>query len=220
MKRRLKILNQEIEQYVEQIYPKDADIERALEGIRNAGMPEISVNPGYGRLLTLLVKMSGAKTLLEIGALGGASGIYLSRGLPANGRLISLELKQEFAEMAHKHMKAAGFGDVVEYRIGEALDHLEQLKQEGVRIDFFFIDADKGNYPNYLDYAMQLANPGAIIVADNTLLKGRVADPERHSPSVDAMRKFNQQIAEDPRLDSTLLPAYDGLAIARVKQST
>lgn len=207
-----------VENYVESIYPIDEDIERTLHGIRDAKMPEISVNAGYGRLLTLLVKMSHARTILEIGALGGASSIYLSRGLGHDGRLISLELKEEFAEVARKHVNQAGFADKVEYRIGEALHHLDLLKKDGSKFDFFFIDADKGNYPNYLDYAIQLANPGAIIVADNTLLKGRVADPTRQSPSVDAMRLFNKRIAEDPELDSTMLPSYDGLAIARVKK--
>lgn len=207
-----------IEDYVESIYPRDEDIERTLQGIREAGMPEISIDPGYGRLLTLLVQMSQAKSILEIGALGGASGIYLARGLSEDGSLFSLELKEEYAQIARKHLQEAGLAHKVQHFIGEALHHLEQFKKEHLKFDFFFIDADKGNYPNYLNFAIELAHPGAIIVADNTLLRGRVADPDRHSPSVDAMRLFNKRIAEDPMLDSTILPAYDGLAIARVKK--
>lgn len=205
------------EQYVESLYTRDNDLVRAEEGIRANGMPEISISPGYGRLLTMLVQMSGAKHVMEIGALGGYSGICLARGLGHDGKLVSLELKQEFADVAKKHLTAAGHGDKVEYRIGEALSSLEQLGREGMRFDFFFIDADKENYPNYLEWALKLANPGAVIAGDNTLLHGRVMDEDTSSPSVDAMRQFNERIASDERLISTILPAYDGLAVAVVK---
>ncbi len=205
------------EQYAESLYEKDADLVRVLEGIRANGMPEISIAAGYGRLLTMLARIQGAKRILEIGALGGYSGICLARGLSEEGMLISLELKEEFAAVARKHLTDAGLGDKVEYRIGEALDSLKQLEQEGIRFDFYFIDADKGNYVNYLEWAIRLANPGAVIVGDNSLMRGRVIDPKVTSNSVQVMRKFNQMIAADPRLESTLLPAYDGLCIARVK---
>jgi predicted O-methyltransferase YrrM len=205
------------EQYAESLYEEDADLVRVLEGIRANGMPEISIAAGYGRLLTMLARMKGAKRILEIGALGGYSGICLARGLSEEGRLISLELKEEFAAVARKNLTDAGLGDKVEYRIGEALDSLKQLEQEGIRFDFYFIDADKGNYVNYLEWAIRLANPGAVIVGDNSLMRGRVIDPKVTSNSVQVMRKFNQMIAADPRLESTLLPAYDGLCIARVK---
>jgi predicted O-methyltransferase YrrM len=205
------------EQYAESLYEEDADLVRVLEGIRANGMPEISIAAGYGRLLTMLARMKAAKRILEIGALGGYSGICLARGLSEEGRLISLELKEEFAAVARKHLTDAGLGDKVEYRIGEALDSLKQLEQEGIRFDFYFIDADKGNYVNYLEWAIRLANPGAVIVGDNSLMRGRVIDPKVTSNSVQVMRKFNQMIAADPRLESTLLPAYDGLCIARVK---
>ncbi len=106
--------------------------------------------------------MSGAQKVLEIGALGGYSGICLARGLDAEGRLTSLELKDDYAQLAHRHLTEAGLGDKVEYRVGEALDSLKLLEEEGRRFDFFyFIDADKGNYPNYLEYAIRLSNPGA-----------------------------------------------------------
>lgn len=205
------------EQYVESLYEADPHLERVKEGIRANNMPEISIAPGYGRLLTLLVRMSGAKRILEIGALGGYSGICLARGLGKDGKLTSLELEQKYADLAYRHLQEAGLGDKVEYRVGEALVSLEQLEREGARFDFFFIDADKGNYPNYLEWAIKLANPGAIIAGDNTLLHGRVMDQEQQSNSVKAMREFNRKMATDPRLESTILPAYDGLAIARVK---
>ncbi|MEF3305461.1 O-methyltransferase [Paenibacillus sp. GYB003] len=208
---------QTADRYVESLYEADGDLERVAESIRERGMPEISVAPGYGRLLTMLVRLSGAKRVLEIGALGGYSGICLARGLGADGKLVSLELKEEFAAVARANVERAGFGGKVEYRIGEALASLERLKDEGAAFDFFFIDADKGNYVNYLDFAIRLANPGALILGDNALLHGKTFDPGANGESARVMREFNRRIATDPRLESTILPAYDGLCIARVK---
>jgi predicted O-methyltransferase YrrM len=205
------------EAYTESLYGKDEVLESVLESIRESGMPEISVKPGYGRLLTLLVRISGAKRVLEIGALGGYSGICLARGLPAGGRLVSLELREEYAALAHENLRKAGYGDYVEYRTGEALPSLEKLGEEGNKFDFFFIDADKGNYPNYLQWAIRLGNPGALIVGDNTLLHDKVMNPNEQGNNVRQMREFNRLIAEHPQLESVMLPAYDGLAVARLK---
>jgi caffeoyl-CoA O-methyltransferase len=205
------------ESYMEGLYEEDAVLTRVKEVIVAHNMPEISIAPGYGRLLTMLVTMIGAKRVLEIGALGGYSGICLARGLKEGGKLISLELKQDFADLAKRNVTDAGLGDFVEYRIGEALHHLNELLERGERFDFFFIDADKVNYPNYLELAIKLANPGAIIAGDNTLMRGKVVDEKQTKASVQAMRTFNQRIATDERLESTILPAYDGLALARVK---
>ncbi|OCT11935.1 methyltransferase [Paenibacillus pectinilyticus] len=205
------------ESYMEGLYEEDAVLTRVKEVIVAKNMPEISIAPGYGRLLTMMVTMIGAKRVLEIGALGGYSGICLARGLKEGGKLLSLELKQDFADVARDNVIEAGLGDFVEYRIGEALDHLNALLEQGERFDFFFIDADKVNYPNYLELAIKLANPGAIIAGDNTLMRGKVVDEKQTKASVQAMRTFNQRIANDPRLESTILPAYDGLALARVK---
>jgi predicted O-methyltransferase YrrM len=205
------------EEYVEGLFPEDDDLIRVKEGIRATGMPEISIALPYGRLLTMLVRMAGAKELLEIGALGGYSGVCLARGLGEVGRLTSLELRQDYADVAYSHMSAAGLGNRVQYRIGDAKDSLAELAGEGKSFDFFFIDADKEGYPDYLEWALTLANPGAIIVGDNTLLHGRVANSAKEGPSVVAMRVFNERMASDPRLESTILPAYDGLALAIVK---
>ncbi|CAH0117636.1 MULTISPECIES: O-methyltransferase [unclassified Paenibacillus] len=205
------------EQYMDALYPEDPVLERVKANIRELGMPEISVAPNYGRLLTLLVNLSGARQVLEIGALGGYSGICLARGLAEGGSLVSLELEEGYAAVAKRHLTEAGFGDRVSYRIGEALDSLAQLEREGAKFDFFFIDADKENYPNYLEWAIRLANPGAVIAADNTLLRGRTVNPDKNGPSVLAVRRFNEQIAQDERLQSAMLPAYDGLALAMVK---
>lgn len=203
--------------YVNQLYPEDEELQLVIEAIREHGMPEVSVAPAYGRLLTLLVQTAGARNILEIGALGGYSGICLCRGLPADGKLTSLELKEEYAALAGAHLEKAGFKDRVEYRIGPAADSLAALKREGRTFDFFFIDADKENYPLYLEYALELANPGALIAGDNCFLRGRTLNSEKNGPSVQAVRRFNEIIATDERLVSTLLPAYDGLILARVK---
>ncbi|PZD95927.1 O-methyltransferase [Paenibacillus sambharensis] len=205
------------EHYAESLYPPDADLQRAEEGIRAAGMPAISVAPAYGKLLTLLVRASGASSILEIGALGGYSGICLARGLGEGGMLTSLEVRHEYVDVAYAHMTAAGLGGKVNYLIGDARDSLAELAGDGKRYDFFFIDADKEGYPDYLEWCMKLALPGAIIAADNVFLKGRISNPEKQGPSVRAMRMFNERIAADERLDSTILPAYDGLALAVVK---
>jgi len=203
--------------YFDGLYERDPDLDRVTDRLSEAGMRDISVAAGYGRLLTFLVAASGAKRALEIGAFGGYSGICLTRGLPADGRLVSLELKPDFAKLAHTNLEAAGLGDKVEYLVGEAAVSLEKLMSEGARFDFFFIDADKENYPRYLEACIELANPGAIIAADNTLLRGKTIDENKQGPSVRAIRHFNRTIARDERLQGVHLPAYDGLALARVR---
>lgn len=207
------------EEYVESLYGKDEQLEKVRQSIRDQDMPEISVAPGYGRLLTLLVSMTKAQSVLEIGTLGGYSGICLARGLEDNGKLISLELSPEHAEVARVNLAEAGLSDRAEIRVGKALDLLRQLDEEGMRFDLVFIDADKENYSNYLDWAMQLANSNVVIVADNSFMMkyGSVMDAEVQENNVQKIREFNDQIVSDPRLDSTILPAYDGLAIIRVK---
>ncbi|GAA0133816.1 O-methyltransferase [Paenibacillus sp. YSY-4.3] len=205
------------EQYSEELYAEDEQLNKVKQSIEESGIRDVSVVPGYGRLLTLLVKSSGAKAVLEIGALGGYSGICLARGISEGGKLLSLELKEENAALARGNMAAAGYGEIVDYLVGPALDSLIELERQGQRFDFFFIDADKENYPVYLEYAIKLALPGAIIAGDNTLLRGRTLNPDKNGPAVLAMRKFNEMIARDERLLSTFLPAFDGLALALVK---
>lgn len=205
------------EEYSEQLYTEDEILLQVKEAIVQAGMPQVSVEPGYGRLLQMLVSLSRSTSILEIGALGGYSGICMSRGLAPGGKLTSLELKAEYAEVARRNLELAGFGDVAEYRIGPAMESLKTLDEEGAKFDFFFIDADKLNYPSYLEYAIKLALPGAIIAGDNIFLRGRTLNTDRNGPAIQAVRNFNEMIAGDERLISTLLPAYDGLALAMVK---
>ncbi|MDQ0111807.1 O-methyltransferase [Paenibacillus harenae] len=205
------------EQYVDSLYAKDADLERVKTVLAERGMPDISVAEGYGRLLTMLVRLKGADSVLEIGALGGYSGICLARGMGEEGKLVSLELLQHYADVAKANMEAAGLGGKVEYLVGDAKASLARLAAEGRKFDFFFIDADKEGYPVYLDYAMELAKPGALIVGDNIFLRGRTIDDAKQGPAVRAVRSFNERIATDERLLSTVIPGYDGLAIAIVK---
>ncbi|MCL5116877.1 MAG: O-methyltransferase [Firmicutes bacterium] len=163
--------------------------------------------------------MTHSKSILEIGALGGYSGVWLARGLPEGGRLTSLELRPDYRDVAEANLRRAGLADRVSYRVGPAADSLEALRADGARFDFFFIDADKDNYPLYLDYALALAEPGALITADNTLQGGRVFDPKAQSSAVEAIRRFNQRVAEHPELTSLLLPIGDGLTVARYQPS-
>lgn len=204
-------------QYAESLLPEDPELEQVKASIRDNQVYDISVPAGYGKLLTLLVKISGAKNVLEIGALAGYSGICLARGFEGKGRLTSLELNEEYIQLAKTNLERAGFGECVEYRAGDAVESLKQLYAEGRRFDFFFIDADKINYSHYLDWALKLALPGAVIAGDNAFIKGKVYQEQFEGNSIQAMRSFNHRMLNDERLEGVLLPAYDGLAIARVK---
>ncbi|MOA00390.1 putative O-methyltransferase [compost metagenome] len=141
----------------------------------------------------------------------------MAKGFKEDGHIVSLEISEDNVELAKSNMEQAGFGDKVKYMVGPALDSLKVLESRGETFDFFFIDADKENYPNYLEYAIKLAAPGALIAGDNFLLRGRTLNEDKNGPSVQAIRKFNEMIATDDRLISTMLPAYDGLALAMVK---
>jgi predicted O-methyltransferase YrrM len=206
------------DEYLRELFPEDEALTYVRKTIVENGMPEISVPPELGRLLTLLGKALRAKHALEIGALGGYSGICLARGLQPGGTLTSLELNPQFAEIARNNIARAGLDVEIDMRIGPALDSLEQLHAEGRKFDIFFIDADKGNYPAYLEWAIRLANPGAIIAADNVLLQDRVLDDNNHDSSPTAVREFNRKLAADERIEPLLLPVRDGFALARVKE--
>lgn len=206
------------EEFVQSVVACEDEVLREIkEGILAHKMPPISVPPELGRLLTLLVRMSGAKRVLEIGALGGYSGVCLARGLGPDGTLTSLELSPQFADFAAANLAKAGFAGRVTYHVGEALATLDALQGEGARFDFVFIDADKPNYPYYLDRVMGLAEPGTVICADNILLGDRILALENADDSVVGMRKFLHRMGTDPRLEAVVLPVRDGFAIARVK---
>ncbi|WP_347552670.1 O-methyltransferase [Pseudalkalibacillus hwajinpoensis] len=209
------------DEYIRNLYGnEDSAIVTVNKSISQHGMPAISIKPEVARLLTLLVKMSKPRNVMEIGALGGYSGIVLAHALDKEGALTSLELEESYANVARENLTKAGFGDKVKYVIGPALQNMESLYSAGQHYDFFFIDADKGNYPAYLDMAIKLASPGAVIVADNTLQGDRVFDDKVEDESVNAIRTFNNKMANDERLESIIIPLCDGLTIGRVKSGT
>lgn len=207
-----------INEYIDSLFSsQDTILDEVISSIERNGMRPMSVSPSTGKLLTMLVSITGAKNVLEIGALGGYSGICLARGFEKGGNLTSLELEEEYAKLAHHNLAKAGFGDQVTYMTGPAIKSLEQLVKLQKRFDFFFIDADKENYVNYLNYCIDLAETGALIVTDNVLAKGSVVDanitPKRYTES---MKKFNEIVANHPQLQSILLPLGDGLTVSRI----
>ncbi|MEK4013554.1 O-methyltransferase [Peribacillus sp. FSL M8-0224] len=212
----------QINSYIDSLfYTKDDLLEEVIASIQENGMPSISVSPSSGKLLTMLISISGAKNVLEIGALGGYSGICLARGFGSEGKLTSLELKEEYAKLAYRNLTKAGFGDQVYYMTGEALQSLEKLARDNKKFDFFFIDADKDNYENYLQYCIKLAEPGALIVMDNVLARGSVADPDAEPKRHTAfMKSFNETVAKHPQLESMLIPIGDGLTLSKVIDQT
>jgi caffeoyl-CoA O-methyltransferase len=209
-----------IDSYVEGLFaPPDPALERALHQSRRAGLPEIHVSPNEGRLLRLLAEIAGAKRILEVGTLGGYSAIHLARALPEDGSLVSIELDERYAEVARENVAEAGLGDKVEVRVGDARKLLADMAEDARGpFDLTFIDADKGSYPEYLEWALRLSRPGSLILADNVIRGGSVIDPE--DGSARATREFNERLARDPRLSALILPLIrervDGLAIARV----
>ena len=206
----------------ERLVPPDPALEAALAASEAAGLPPIAVAPNQGKLLHLLARMVGARRILEIGTLGGYSTIWLARALPPDGRLITLEADPRHAEVAGANFLRAGLAEVVQVRVGRALDLLPQLAAEGADpFDLVFIDADKANTAAYLDWALRLTRVGGVIVADNVVREGAVIDPAARSADVRGIRRFFDALAAEPRLSATAIQTvgskgYDGLAIALV----
>ncbi|MEU4894701.1 O-methyltransferase [Streptomyces sp. NPDC044780] len=202
--------------------PSDPALDAALEHSTASGLPPHQVAPNQGKLLQLLARIQGARTVLEIGTLGGYSTIWLARALPEGGRLISLEADPRSAEVARANVARAGLGEVVEIRTGPALDSLPRLAEEGAGpFDLVFIDADKPNNPGYLEWALRLTRPGSLIIGDNVVRDGAVADPASTDPKVRGVRRFTELIAQEPRLTGTAIQTvgekgYDGFALALV----
>lgn len=204
--------------YIRSLFAQEDEMLQSIsKGLDERGLPQISVPAEIGKTLYLLVKMVGAKNILEVGSLGGYSSIWLARGLPEEGKLISLELDEVHARFAEENIQKAGLGNKVRFIVGDANESIDELINNDEKYDFFFIDADKPNYLTYLEKAIQLSRPGSVIVADNLFQEGRVFDLNDESPSPVAIREFNQMIASDPRLDSIILPIGDGLGVCRVK---
>lgn len=213
----------EVDGYVSGLLaPQDGVLEAALEAGVDAGLPEIQVSPPQARLLEILARSIGARTMLEFGTLAGYSTIWLARALPEGGRLITLEADSGYAEVARTNIANAGLSDLVELRVGPALEALPDLEAEGVGpFDFVFIDADKIHTPDYFTWALERTRPGGLIVADNVVRDGALADPESDDPTIPAQRRLHELIAADPRVTATTIQTvgskgYDGFTLALV----
>ena len=205
------------------LLPKDPVLERALAFNVSSGLPAIDVSPLQGKFLHLLAKLTGARRILEIGTLGGYSTICLARALGDGGHVISLELEEKHALVARKNIKDAGLTGRVEILVGAAMDSLLQLKAEkGEPFDFVFIDADKVNTRAYFECAVSVCRPGAVIVADNVVRKGEVANAASTDASVIGMRQFVEALAHDSRVEASGIQTvgtkgYDGFILIRVR---
>lgn len=234
-------MNQElwtaVDQYINQMLAEsDPALETALAESQKAGLPAINVAPNQGKMLHVLARAvlltrsaaggDGASpgSILEIGTLGGYSTIWLARAFPRGGRLITLEAEAKHAEVARANIARAGLSDVVELRLGRALDTLPVLAGEGQGpFDLIFIDADKPSYAEYFTWAVRLSRPGTLIVADNVVRKGAVADASTTDPLVQGIRRFNERVAADTRVRATAVQTvgskgYDGFSLIVVEK--
>jgi predicted O-methyltransferase YrrM len=210
----------------EHLLEADPVLDAALQDSEAAGLPPIAVTANQGKLLQLLLRLAGARTVLELGTLGGYSTIWLARALPAGGRLVTLEANPQYAEVALANIARAGLDKVVELRVGAALDTLPGLAAEGAGpFDAIFIDADKQNYPGYFEWALKLSRPGTLLIGDNVVRGGAILDPLAGDPSgdgiVQGVRRFYELLAAEPRVSATAIQTvgskgYDGFALAIV----
>lgn len=181
-----------------------------------AGLPEIQLSELDGRHLEILARMIGARKTVEIGTLGGYSGLFLLRGMGPEGHLFTFEISASNAQVAHRNFKLAGVDHQVSQYVGPALENLNQITSEGP-FDLVFIDADKGGYPQYLEWAERNLRPGGLVIGDNTFAFGRITEnlkaEEESAPSVLALRKFNSHLAQSPHFCTTIFPTGEGLTV-------
>jgi predicted O-methyltransferase YrrM len=200
----------------------EPSVERAIAAEHAAGLPAIEVSPNEGKFLYLLARIHGARSILEIGTFVGYSAIWLARALPAGGRLITLEADAAYAERARTNIARTGLAERIEVRVGAALDTLPRLAREGRGpFDLIFIDADKRNNPGYLEWSLRLSRAGTLIVADNVVRGGAVADTRCPDPDAQGVRRFNELVAGDTRLAATAIQTvgvkgWDGFALILV----
>jgi predicted O-methyltransferase YrrM len=213
-----------VDDYIaDRLLGEDRHLADALEANAAARLPAIDVSPAQGKFLYLLARAVTAKHILEVGTLGGYSAIWLARALAADGKLITLEIDPHHAEVARANLDRAGLGNKVDVRVGPALGTLAALTREkGPSFDFVFIDADKQNNANYVQAAIGLARPGALIVVDNVVREGRVLDAQSEDSAIQGTRRLFDMLAEESRLDATAiqtvgLKKWDGFVIALVK---
>jgi predicted O-methyltransferase YrrM len=200
----------------------DAVLEEVLRASTAAGLPQIHVSPSLGKLLHLLVRIQGARSVLEIGTLAGYSTIWLARGLPSGGKLITLESEPAHAEVARACFTQAGLSGIIDLRLGPALETLPQLAAEGSGpFDLIFIDADKPSYPDYFRWGLRLSHRGSIMIIDNVVRDGTVIDAGSDDPRVQGVRRLNELLAAEPRVSATTIQTvgskgYDGFTMVLV----
>jgi len=204
------------------LHSEDTALVAAREAADAAGMPRIEVSAQHAKLLSLLAAVSRAQRVLEIGTLAGYSTIALARGVAPAGRVVTLEYEPAHADVARASLERAGVADRVEIVVGAALDTLPRLAERGDSFDMFFIDADKENNPAYVEWAIRLAAPGALIVVDNIARNGRVLDPAPDDHQARAVRDMFVMMGEHPRLDTAAIQTvgtkgWDGFAVALVR---
>lgn len=214
------ILWTDVDEYFAGLFlPVDSALEETLDRSAAADLPPISVAPNQGKLLELLARMQRSRRILEIGTLGGYSTIWLARALPSDGRLVTLELEPLHAEVARKNIDRAGLGPLVDIRVGPANKSLQDLIDEDSEpFDFIFIDADKEGYPKYLELSLDLSRPGTVIVADNVVRDGEVANSTSTGERVQGVRAFLEMAAANDRIEGTAIQTvgskgYDGFAL-------
>ena len=212
-----------VDNYIADLFiQQDFALQAALDSSAAAGLPTINVSPSQGKLLHLLARVQGARKILELGTLGGYSTIWLARALPPDGRLISLEVDPKRAEIARANIARAELANMVEIKVGRAADSMQKLLAEGRGpFDLIFIDADKPSYAEYLQWSLKLSRPGTLILADNVIRKGAVADPASTDENVRGIRKFNEVLAAETRVTTSVIQTvgskgYDGLALILV----
>jgi predicted O-methyltransferase YrrM len=204
------------------VIPEDSALEACLQSNAREGLPSIDVSPLQGKFLSLLAQIHGARRILEIGTLGGYSTICLARALPASGLLVTLELDPKHAKVARKNIETAQLADKVEVIEGPATESLARLHTESREpFDLIFIDADKSGYPDYLAWSLKLSRPGTVIIADNVVRTGLVADATSADPNVRGVRRLIELVGAEPRLTATVIQTvgqkgYDGFVLARV----
>ncbi|HEY2141273.1 MAG TPA: O-methyltransferase [Solirubrobacteraceae bacterium] len=210
------------------LLPEDPALEAALKASDVAGLPSIAVTANQGKLLELLARVQGARTILELGTLGGYSTIWLARALPASGHLVTLEAEPRYAEIAEANIARAGFAEIVELRVGPALQTLPQLLAEDAGpFDLIFIDADKANNPGYFEWSLKLSRPGTLIITDNVVRDGAILDPDAFDPTlgnegIRGVRRFYEMVGAEPRVSATAIQTvgakgYDGFALMLVE---
>jgi predicted O-methyltransferase YrrM len=210
-----------VESYVDSLLiPSDPVLEATLAASEAAELPPIAVSPGQGKLLYLLARIHKARRILEIGTLGGYSTIWMARALPAEGCIVTLEADAKHCDVAQGNLELADLEPLIDLRLGKALETLPELAAEGLEpFDMIFIDADKENNEAYFRWALRLARPGAVIVIDNVIREGEVANPDSDDPRVQGVRQLNETIAAEPRVEATTIQTvgskgYDGFTLA------